>query len=307
MNTDSTLLRNSEVKTIEEGLWLFETLGMPARDLAPRTRKEYKNDIEDLRNFLTKWRVDRLDQIGLSQLESYQAEMDNRGYKSSTRRRKTLAIKVFFKFLYRQKITQIDIASQLIPPAATRDEPRWLSREEYERLLRACSHNPRDAAIIELFLQTGMRLSELSRLTLNDVELPKRIDKDPDNVGIVRVRRKGGKNETIPLNYKACRALKTWLGVRPSVTTPTLFVSKFKRSLSNRAIQYVIENYLKEAKIVGASVHTLRHTTATHHAMRGTDAKTIQETLGHASLKTTELYISMAKNAQRKALQDNAL
>jgi site-specific recombinase XerD len=64
---------------------------------------------------------------------------------------------------------------------------------------------------------------------------------------------------------------------------------------------------LKEAKIIGAIVNTLRHTTATHHAMRGTDAKTIQETLGHASLKTTELYISVAKNTQRKALQDNAL
>ena len=182
-----------------------------------------------------------------------------------------------------------------------------MSEVEYQRLLRVCSHHPRDAAIVEVFLQTGMRLSELARLTLNDLELPTRITRDPDNTGTVHVTRKGGKIDTIPLNYKACQALAAWLKVRPAVEHDALFVTKFRTSIGKRAIQQAIQKYMNEAGIVHASVHTLRHTMATHHIARGTDPKTIQEALGHASLTTTTIYISLAKKAQRKALQEHAL
>jgi len=113
----------------------------------------------------------------------------------------------------------------------------------HRRLLRECSHKPRDAAIIELFLQTGMRLSELARLQLFDVEIPKRITPDPDNMGYVRVRRKGGKIENIPLNHKACKALASWLLVRPELEETALFISQFKRPLSTRAIQHRMRQY----------------------------------------------------------------
>ncbi len=86
-----------------------------------------------------------------------------------------------------------------------------------------------------------------------------------------------------------------------------LFVTKFKAPMSPRAIQYRVKKYLGEAGIKGASVHTLRHTMATHHVARGTDLKTLQETLGHADLATTSIYVSLAKKAQRQALQENAL
>ena len=86
-----------------------------------------------------------------------------------------------------------------------------------------------------------------------------------------------------------------------------LFVTKFKAPMSSRAIQYRVKKHLDEAGIKGASVHTLRHTMATHHVARGTDLKTLQETLGHADLATTSIYVSLAKKAQRRALQENAL
>jgi site-specific recombinase XerD len=133
--------------------------------------------------------------------------MDKRGYQPSTRNRKTHSIKNWFKFLYHQGVIAENIAYRLIPPRAVKPEPRFLSEAEYARLLRACSHHPRDAAIIELFLQTGMRLSELARLMLGDLELPPKINRDPDNMGTVRVTRKGDKVDTFPLNYKACQAL----------------------------------------------------------------------------------------------------
>lgn len=293
--------------TLTKALDLFATVGMPARNLAERTRQEYRHDLDDLLAFLAKRGLTTVAGVGLPDLEAYQAEMDRRGYKAATRERKTYAIKTFFKWLHRQGLVASNVAGQLVPPRAQKTEPRYLSKSEYQALLRACSHQPRDAAIIEVYLQTGMRLSELARLTLADVELPKRISRDPDNMGWVRVTRKGGKIEEIPLNYKACQALKAWLKVRPQVDHDGLFVSKFKTKMTPRAIQYMVRKYLREAGIQGASVHTLRHTMATHHVAAGTDLKTVQETLGHADLSTTAIYVSLAKKAQRKALQENAL
>jgi len=233
--------------------------------------------------------------------------MDRRGYSASTRNRKTHSMKSLFHFLHHLSITSHNIAEQLIPPSVQKHEPRFLSEAEYQRLLRECSHKPRDAAIIELYLQTGMRLSELARLQLVDIEIPKRITPDPDNMGAVRVRRKGGKYVYIPLNHKACKAIAAYLTVRPDIIGETaLFISQFKRPISIRAIQERVTKYAKEAGIQ-ASVHTLRHTMATHHVARGTDLKTVQETLGHADLKTTSIYVSLAKTAQRKALQEHAL
>lgn len=296
-----------QIETLEQGLTFFETVGMPARNLAARTRQEYQDDLTDLIAFLNERGIATLGQVSLQDLEHYQAEMDRRGYKPATRRRKTSAIKSWFEFLRRQNAITNNVASQLIPPKLQEREPRFLSKEEYQQLLRACSHEPRDAAMIEVLLQTGMRLSELAGLGLGDITLPKRITKDPDNTGLVRVKRKGGKVKTIPLNYKACQALAAWLKVRPSVDHDGLFVTKFKTAISKRAIQYTVAKYLKEADIEGASVHTMRHTMATHHVAAGTDLKTVQTTLDHASLATTSLYVSLAKEVQRQALQEHAL
>src|SRR5947209_2655852 len=154
------------VETVRQGLALFETVGMPARKLSERTRIEYTNDLTDLATFLESRGVTRLDQVSLQHLEAYQAELDRRSYKASTCERKTYAIKALFAFLERHGIIQENVATRLIPPPLTKREPRFLSKDEYQRLLRACSHHPRDAAIIETFLQTGMRLSELARLTI---------------------------------------------------------------------------------------------------------------------------------------------
>lgn len=293
--------------TIRAGIAAFETVGMASRNLSERTRVEYRRDLEDLAAFLEERGLRRLGDVSLNHLEAYQAKMDERGYTPATRRRKTQSIKAFFGFLDRQAILETDVAARLTLPRQPRREPRYLTEREYKELLRACSHHPRDAAILELFLQTGMRLSELAGLALGDLELPTKPTPDPDNVGYARIRRKGGKIETIPLNHKACRALRAYLAVRPIGGPDSVWVTKFKTAMGKRAIQAAVARYLREAGIEGASVHSLRHTMATHHVARGTDLKTIQETLGHADLATTALYVSLAKKAQRKALQDHAL
>src|SRR3712207_5999476 len=280
MNTQLLLddrMRN--ITTVAAAIQLFATVGMPARNLSRHTRINYLHDVQDLQQFLAARGVTSLSEVSLRHLQAYQAEMDRRGYSSSTRNRKTQSIRILFQFLHLHGITEHNIAAQLIPPTIQKQEPRFLTEAEYQRLLRAASHNPRDAAIIELFLQTGMRLSELAKLTLSDIEIPKRITMDPDNMGMVRIRRKGGKTAVIPLNYKACKAIAAYLQIRIDVGYPALFLSQFKQPMSKQAIQERVKKYMKEAGIDGASVHTLRHTMATHHVARGTDLKTVQETL----------------------------
>ncbi len=297
----------STVETLTQALAQFETIGMPARNLAARTRHEYARDLRDLVAYLEYRGITRLTEVSSRELEGYLAELDRRGLQGSTRNRKVHTLKTFFTWLVGQELLATSPAARLVAPRAIKKEPRYLSEEEYRQLLRACSHHTRDATIIEVFLQTGMRLSELARLTLRDIELPKRITRDIESMGSVRVQRKGGKIDRIPLNYKACQALAAYLKVRPKVEHDGLFLTKFKTRMTTRAIEYMVTKYLSETGILNASVHTLRHTMATHHVIRGTDLKTVQVTLGHASLATTTIYVSLSKQAQKKALQEHAL
>ncbi|MGB3346892.1 MAG: tyrosine-type recombinase/integrase [Candidatus Humimicrobiia bacterium] len=181
------------------------------------------------------------------------------------------------------------------------------TRKEYKRLQLAYSHETRDAAIIELLLQTGMRLSELVNLKVYDIELPKKITKEPFNVGSIHIIGKGRKERTITLNWKACKAIKTYLKVRPKTDNKGLFITKFGKPVGPRGFQNVIKKYLEEANIKNASVHTLRHTFATHQIKKGTNIRVVQEALGHESLQTTSVYISLARKLMDKELQEHAL
>ena len=292
---------------LKEALTQFETIYMPSRDWAQKTRINYRNDIADLLRLLKKRGKAHPNRVDLQDLQAYMAELDRRGYAGTTRRRKTSSIKSFFGLLKQYGYTTNNVAERLFPPAREHKEPRVLSKREYQALLRACSHDTRDAAIIELLLQAGIRLSELARLTLDDIELPKRISRDAANTGSVFVHGKGRKERTITLNYKACKALKAWLKIRPDVDTNSLFVSKFLEPMSPRAYEYIVKKYLEEARIKGASVHTLRHTFATHHVAKGTSLRTVQEALGHADLKTTSIYVQLAREAMNKEFQEHAL
>jgi site-specific recombinase XerD len=204
------------VESLQQALVLYKRLGMGEKSVSPRTRVEYENDLADLITFLATSGVNQPTQVGLAHLRIYQADLERRGYKASTCNRKTFAIKGFFSFLYEYALIKDNIAKELIPPQVERGEPRFLSEAEYTQLLQVCQGNPRDAAIIELFLQTGIRLSELVGLTVPDVTLPATITSDTGFTGSIRIKRGSG-HATIPLNYKASNALRKWLEVRVSV------------------------------------------------------------------------------------------
>jgi integrase/recombinase XerD len=242
--------------------------------------------------------------VSARHVNTYLAHLDSLELAGATRRRALTILRTFFGWLRRQGVVAANPAEGIAPPRKEEKEPRVLTREEYQRLLSVVG-KPRDRAIIQLLLQTGIRLSEIQRLTLPDCHLPKRITKDA--LGTLRITGKGRKTRTILLNAKACEALATWLKVRPVVESEALFLSNRKQPMSGRGFQYLVEKYLKKAGIGGAGVHTLRHTFATHHVAMGTDLVTVQEFLGHTSLDTTRLYVGLAKKRQAQHIQDHAL
>ena len=188
-----------------------------------------------------------------------------------------------------------------------------LTEREYKWLLEAVRHETRDGAIVELLLQIGVRLSELARLEVGDVELPawivapNRVTEDPGTTGAVRVQGKGRKQRTVTLNHKACKAVRAYPAIRPPVDDPRLFVTKFGRGIGPRAFENVVAKYLRLAGVEGASVHSLRHTFGTQHARRGTKPAVIRTALGHGSLATTSLDVDLAREEMERELQENAL
>lgn len=300
MSTDSL--------TLAQALVEYRVSFLAARNLAPRTRREYSTDIQALITFLTdRCSLSSPIQVERKHLESYLAELDRRGLTGNTRRRKVASIRSLFAFLEDRGDLNHNPASKLIPPARERLQPRVLTEAEYKRLQLAVAHQVRDAAIIELLLQTGMRLSELARLTLNQIELPAKISREDGHVGSVHIYGKGRKDRTVTLNWKACRAIKAYFAIRPRADDVRVFVSKFGGGLSARAIQNVVAKYLVEATISHASVHTLRHTFATHMVKKGTKLDVVRQALGHEDLKTTSIYVELAREVMDKELQANAL
>lgn len=293
----------SSVSSVYEAVNLFEYVGMLERNLSRRTKREYRKDVDDFVAYLEGQSVSAIQGVTLDHLRGFQVALTKAGCKQSTVRRKTFALKVFCTFLSTYRVITEDIAGELIPPPPPGFEPRFLTKTEYEELLYVCSGSVRDTALMQLFLQTGMKLSELSSLRLSDISLPRAGSEG----AFVTVRRQSGSFDTIPLTEKAVSALRRYLAERPEVATDAVFLSHHKRPLTKRSIQFLVTEYLSKARIEHASVHTLRHTMATHHAAKGTDLKVIQETLGLSSLSQAEQYLVAAKRAQRRALEEHAL
>jgi site-specific recombinase XerD len=278
-----------------------------ARNLARRTRTEYQADLRQAIDFLIDvLQLTHPSQVERRHLESFLAELDRRGLKGSSRRRKVATLRSFFGYLYQTGLIPTDPTTRLIPPEREYFQPRVLTETEYQRLQLACAHDVRDAAIIELILQTGLRLAEVASLKLADLELPARVNKDGPP-GAVHVRGKGRKDRTVTLNWKALKAVKAWLAIRPEVPGDPLFVTKFKQPLGPRGIQHLVKKCLGEAEIHGASVHSLRHTFGTHMARKGVHLHVLRKVMGHESLDTTSIYVDLARAQMDKELQENAL
>ncbi len=289
--------------TLSDALNEYVTLGMPARNLAVRTRVEYQNDIQDFFDYLSQSPVNRVGEISTVHIDRYLASLELRGFAGATRKRKAITLRSFLLFLYRNNYLSNNISTRIIIPFADISTPYILTHGEYQRLLAAACENSRDTAIITLLLQTGIRLSELCRLTIGDADIDSGHQTASLRVG-AGARRSG---RVIPLNSKAIQALANYLSGRMENPQLPLFINSRHKNMGLRGVQKLVSKYFKAAGLIGVSVHTLRHTFATHHIARGTNIKNLQAVMGHQDIRTTESYIPLAYELSKKELEENSL
>lgn len=278
--------------TLREALDEYRNVYMAYRNFAERTREEYQNDIEGFIEFLEKSEVTRAREIGLPIVERFIADLEHRGFASLTRKRKVVSVRSFLLFLYQDGYIDMNIAKLVVLPFTENTVPKILTRTEYDRLREACSNNRRDRAIVELLLQTGIKLSELTRLNLNDIEFKKAGEKV---TGFVRIAGgRGTKSRLIQLDYQTCISLKGYLHVRGDTRNQPLFLNRFGEPLGARGVQKIIKKLFRILGIQWASVHTLRHTFGIRQLTLGTDSKTLRKVMGLADDRSIANYVSLA-------------
>lgn len=236
-----------------------------------------------------------------------------RGNSASAKARKLSAIKAFYKFVcQRRKLIEKNPAADMEAPKKKQSLPKFLSLEESISLLQAVEADTesktreRDYAIITLFLNCGMRLSELVGINLND------IDKEFRSL---RVLGKGNKERIVYLNDACKSALKKYLVIRLSdkfkkIGTNALFISKQYKRISNKTVQWLVYKYLEAAGLEYKhfSTHKLRHTAATLMYQTGkVDVRVLKEILGHEQLNTTQIYTHVSNKGMEDAINNNPL
>jgi len=234
----------------------------------------------------------------------YLIYLEKRGYGRRSLARKIASCRSFFRYLVRVGAAKMNPFKILSTPKLKKRLPNFLYREEIERLLSACEQSSdigiRDRAILELLYATGIRVSELIKLNVRDVDMAG---------GEVRVFGKGKKERIVLLGSHAVRALKEYNeSARPRINkrgVKALFVSRQGTAVTERSIQRMISRASRKARI-GRPVtpHTIRHTFATHLLSGGADLRTVQELLGHSSLSTTQMYTHITKE-RLKSIYDS--
>jgi site-specific recombinase XerD len=287
---------------LRKAFYDYKTVFMPYRNFADGTREEYQNDLEGFIGFCELSGVKNAQSIGIPIIERYVAQLENEGFASQTRKKKVVAIRSLLTFLYQEGYIPSNLAKTVIVPLAENRAPHILTQRECDRLRQVSSGNKRDNAIIELILQTGIKLSELVRLTLDDIEMWE------SESAFIRVQGSRGKKErVIPLNTKATTALEKYLDEKTGGENGILFVNRFGETLGERGVQKMLRKYLRVAGIGRASIHTLRHTFGAHHIAKGTDPKTVQEVMGLKDVRSTSIYQTLAKEVVSRELQENSL
>ena len=300
---------------------------------SPNTIKEYNYDLATFLKFI-KVRFKMTDeedfskitikdiplstikQIKLDDIHAFLSYLTNTYHsKAATRARKASSIRVFFNYLSQKaNLIEFNPAQNLETPKLDKRLPKYLNLEDSKKLLNVAGsddnrNNKRDYAIITLFLNCGMRLSELVGINIKDINFSE---------CQMTVIGKGNKERTIYLNKACMTAINNYLAVRPVEGIKTdkansknaLFLSERKERISRRTVQYIVDKELRVAGLDTSkySVHKLRHTAATLMYQYGkVDIRALQEVLGHESISTTEIYTHVANVQARSAIENNPL
>jgi integrase/recombinase XerC len=290
--------------TTTQSLQLF-LRALQGQNFSPKTVRAYGDDLTQFLAWVEKNRVDwdSPSRFSRGDIEGFMQYLAAQRRSGVTRVRKLAAIRKFFTFLEENSILAANPAHTVKGAKREEKEPNILYKEQYKALLYEASENIRDYAIIQTFLQTGIRLSELANLRVDDVDFEHRL---------LTVRQgKGKKDRQIPLVDDVVKALRNYLRYRNTqviLDDDIFFLAKNGTSLNVSTVKYTVAKYVKKAGIrKKVSVHTLRHTFGAHKADKNMSLATLQALMGHKKKETTLKYIHLAKTNLRQEMVQTAL
>lgn len=273
-------------------------------DLKTKGRSEstiiaYGKDIEQLIAFLTKKSISTPDAVTPELLETFKAELEKNNYTPKSVSRKINSIRTFFKYLTAEKTIPVNPSEKLSHPKFETRPPRVLSEMEYRALRDVSRVDIRLYSIVELLLQTGVRIGELTRLKLGDV----RDTKDGKFKYLYIEPFASHPERKVPLNSSSTAAINGYLKIRPDTKSDILFVTKTGNPLLVRNIRTSIDRAFERAGIKDAKVNDLRNTFIAHHLAHGVSLVTVSRLVGHKRLSTTEKYLDLVSKEENGSPQ----
>lgn len=254
------------------------------KNRSPSTILAYRADLEQLVEFLQGRNKVTLPQVTQSDIESFRDTLLTQKYTPKSVSRKLNAVKTFFRWMVQEKILSENPAEDVSHPKIQPATPKFLSPLEYRALRDVVRDDLRISAIVELILQTGMRISEVANIKLADIK------QDELTVAAYATQ----PERTTPLNDPAKEALQKYLTSRPQTESPYIFVSKNGKPLAVRNIRAAIDRYMQKAGIPQYSVNDLRTTFVVENLKAQVDLVLLSQIVGHKRLSTTERYLELA-------------
>ena len=287
--------------TLEKALARFLD-GLSGKNRSAATIRAYQTDLSQFIAFLHANNVSMQTPADVEKVDvmEYLSSLARKELTGLARARKMSALREYFRFLEGVGVITKSPTTGIETPKREKNGRQVLRPDEYTKMLSLAGANPRDYAILQVFLQTGIRVSELANLKIEDIDFIK---------PAITVRGKGSVQREIALEKKGVHALRSYLLVRGvDSTSQRVFLNYQGEPISERGIRKLVVKYRKEAGITKkASCHTLRHTFATYKAEKGVSAYQLQQWLGHANLNTTQIYVHLGKQNAKKIMQDTNL
>ena len=272
---------------IREAKDKFEAF-LKSKNKASATILAYGKDIDQLISFLEELPREHVHEVTSGDIQAFLASMETKGYTPKSISRKLNSTRTFYRFLKVNEFVTDDPSLLVAHPKYELNPPRVLSPLEYRALRDSVSSDPRIYAIVEVLLQTGVRIGELANIRNEDVK---------DSVLTVR-RYEGHPEREVPLNKRAKDALKRYQETRPQTSDDHLFITKTGKPFLIRNIRDAIERYFRKAGIEDAKINDLRHTFVAHHLKNGVSMIFLSKVLGHKRLSSTERYLQYLKEVK---------
>ncbi len=276
-------------KTLADAQALYED-HLRGEGKANATVIAYTKDIEQLIEFVGKKGKTQVDEVNQNDIEEFKENLKKLRYTGKSISRKINSIKSFFRFLIAEGHIDSNPADEIAHPRFEQTPPRVLSKVEYRALRDACRGDSRMAAIVELLLQTGMRISELANLQMSDLDFDR---------NVIYIRTQNSREaRKVPLNDAAKKALMDYLESRPRTKEKMVFLTKTCRPFLVRNIRTAIDRYFRLAGIKDAKVNDLRHTFVIEQLKAGTPLVYVSQLVGHKRITTTERYLKLIEQPE---------